>query len=373
MTANSPGSSRRFDDDDTFADRQRWDNVEDEDISWGRSVDPLVEESEPRHTGMTEGLVQDLMTATAALARLDERIAGAAPSVRAGWTARLLLEDAAAAARLDGWLTDPRRLLELDLGLAREANADDSKGLLVLQLLRAALRRSPRHLYQPAKLMAAAGLRQPSAKRRRAPVLPPWVELFLPDRDQVRNALSKALDREALTVLGQRPALLGAADLLQRWHESGAATVLGGTLGRHLTSAWLVRKGLLQVSLPLASVGWLGSRGAYLPNDREHWPAAFIEGLTRAADRGLQLETRLAAFRRSLLEVAEAAGSKSALPRVVEVLVARPAVTSAGLAAELGITPRAALGILSDLQARGLVVDMMGRKSFRAWAPAVRP
>lgn len=370
----SPPYRRRDRDyDSALPDPRRWDDDKDDDCLWGSSLAPLIDSPPPVRGSMDDGVVQELLSATALLVRLDERLAGSVPSVRSGWAARLLVEDAAAAARLDGWLTDSRRLLEIDLGLASEPNEDDAKSLLVLQLMRAALRRSPRHLYHPARLMAAAGLRRPMARLRPGPNLPPWVELFVPERDHVWDVLSKALDRNAVAALDAQPALLGAAALLHRWHETGAAAALGGTLGRYLAGAWLVRQGMVNETMPVMSLGWLGARGAYIPGDFEHWPTAFLQALVRAAERGLQLQARLVTFRCRLLEAADAAGPKSALPRAIEVLVARPAVTSAGLATALAITPRAALGILTGLQAKGLVVDMMGRKSFRAWVPTVRP
>lgn len=95
-------------DDDALPPRRAWDDDDAaEDVDWRPRVD---EEPAPAPlSGGTPPLVAAVAAATAALVRLDERLARSPPALRAGWQARMVLEDAAAAVRLDhGPAVNPR-------------------------------------------------------------------------------------------------------------------------------------------------------------------------------------------------------------------------------------------------------------------------
>jgi len=55
--------------------------------------------------------------------------------------------------------------------------------------------------------------------------------------------------------------------------------------------------------------------------------------------------------------------ASSNLPDLIELVLARPLVSAGMIAAELGITPRAALRLVEELNLR----EMTGRGRFRAW------
>ncbi|WP_114861513.1 helix-turn-helix domain-containing protein, partial [Azospirillum brasilense] len=355
--------------------RRAWDDDDAaEDVDWRPRVD---EEPTPTPlSGGTPPLVAAVAAATAALVRLDERLARSPPALRAGWQARMVLEDAAAAVRLDhGPAVNPRVLRDHDLGIiVGPSNPDVARAALVLALLRHLLRRSPRHLFRPARLLAGAGHRRPTAATR-APGpgrLPAWTGLFVPDRAAIHDALVEALDPVWLEELEGQPPLLAAARFVGHWHRCGAAALLGGTPGRQLAAAWLVRAGLLEAQPPLMNVGWLGARAAYTLDDSVLWPCRFAEAAARAAERGLQLHRNLDSWRGRLQEAAGEGRRASVLPRAVEVLVARPGVSATALAAALGVTPRAAQTLLDGLRRRGLVADVTGRQAFRVWTAPER-
>src|SRR4051794_5496176 len=80
------------------------------------------------------------------------------------------------------------------------------------------------------------------------------------------------------------------------------------------------------------------------------------------------------------LRAAEAAGlacatgedKRSRLPATVDLLLRQPALTAPALAGRLDITPQAALRLFTRLDQAGLVREVTGRDSFRAFALAVR-
>jgi predicted Rossmann fold nucleotide-binding protein DprA/Smf involved in DNA uptake len=67
--------------------------------------------------------------------------------------------------------------------------------------------------------------------------------------------------------------------------------------------------------------------------------------------------------------VALAAGQdkRSRLPAVLDHLLRQPAVTAPALARRLEITPQATLRLLGQLAAAGVVSEITGRRSFRAF------
>ena len=68
---------------------------------------------------------------------------------------------------------------------------------------------------------------------------------------------------------------------------------------------------------------------------------------------------------RELLECKLAGGRKhSKLPALIDLVLARPLVSASLIAAELGITPRAAQDLVAELSLR----EVTGRGRYRAWA-----
>ena len=66
--------------------------------------------------------------------------------------------------------------------------------------------------------------------------------------------------------------------------------------------------------------------------------------------------------------LAAAADKRSRLPDAVDALLHAPVLTPKALAAQLRVAPQTGTALLRELQARGLVKEVTGRGSFRAFA-----
>jgi hypothetical protein len=98
------------------------------------------------------------------------------------------------------------------------------------------------------------------------------------------------------------------------------------------------------------------------------WLAGFLACVT-AASRAARDE--LAGLRRA--ETAGAAlprTARSQLPRALDHVLRTPVVTARGLADHLAISPQAALGLLRQLTAAGVVREATGRAAWRAFTTA---
>src|ERR1700756_2222359 len=93
--------------------------------------------------------------------------------------------------------------------------------------------------------------------------LPAWIAGYLPTPAEIRDALRGALDRDAVAQWWERPWLVGAAEIVARWHASGAATVVGGAAGRLLAASWLRRVGFCRSLALMPSVGFMGHAASY--------------------------------------------------------------------------------------------------------------
>lgn len=99
------------------------------------------------------------------------------------------------------------------------------------------------------------------------------------------------------------------------------------------------------------------------------WMADFLECVRAAAIVGLQELQRL----RESEEKGRVLGptARSRLPEALDALLRAPVLTAGSLAQTLHVTPRAALGLLQQLMAAGLVREATGRSSWRAFALAL--
>jgi hypothetical protein len=96
------------------------------------------------------------------------------------------------------------------------------------------------------------------------------------------------------------------------------------------------------------------------------WMAEFLECVTAAAMVGARELARLQEAEKK----ARLLGStkRSRLPDAVDAVLRAPIVTAASLAKALDVTPQAALGLLGQLTAAGIVREATGRASWRAFA-----
>ena len=104
----------------------------------------------------------------------------------------------------------------------------------------------------------------------------------------------------------------------------------------------------------------------------------FLYLAAEAARAGMRVLTELRAAESAGLGFAAQEDKRSRLPAAVALLVRQPALTAPALARRLEITPQAALRLLGRLEREGVVKEVTGRGSFRAFAialperPAVR-
>jgi hypothetical protein len=90
---------------------------------------------------------------------------------------------------------------------------------------------------------------------------------------------------------------------------------------------------------------------------------ASLEGLTAGIELGFKGHDRLMLARQMLERRLVGRRTSSNLPGLIELVLARPLVSAGMIAAELDITPRAALRLVEELNLR----EMTGRGRFRAW------
>ena len=305
--------------------------------------------------------------ATAAVVRLDERVRAASPVIRAGWTARALLHEAAASARLDEAFAEVHDLVLMDHdALDRLVDQGAQQAYQTLNLLRAVGRRHPRQLFTPRRLLAAARVRL----RGRADDAgyPEWLESRRAAPQEIRTALERALAPAALAELRARPVLVAAGEFLTLWHGSGASEAIGGAAGRALTGAWLRRAGLIDQTSFLPAVGFLGHAADYRPDQKQRWLASFHEASLRGAEWGLAMLSGLLRAERRLRDGARPERASSRLPALIDLILISPAVSAGGVAKALKITQISARRLLDHLQDRNLIWEITGRGSFRLFS-----
>ncbi|TWA80191.1 hypothetical protein FBY14_12821 [Azospirillum brasilense] len=306
--------------------------------------------------------------ATAAVTRLDERLAAASPHLRRGWQERWLLRSTVASMALDGRGLDEDDLRLDSIGaLPRAADGDLRVAREILGLSRRAARRTTtQNLFAAPRLMAL--LRPPATvierrlRNRRAQVEAAIQagadERFLEvigqpvDRALARRGLEDALDPNALGTLATMPPVLGAVMLLARWHAT-AAPSLGAAPGRILADHWLRYAGLTRAAVGGIAVGFgRAARPDYDPRRTDAWAAAGLAAVRRSAEAGLALLHSLESVEHAILERdvreigqalesgarARAGRRDSVFEGVLRVLVERPAVSLPQIQAAMGTT-----------------------------------
>jgi Fic family protein len=98
------------------------------------------------------------------------------------------------------------------------------------------------------------------------------------------------------------------------------------------------------------------------------WLAGFLAAAAEAAQRAGQDLTRLqtAADRAAALRRT----ARSRLPQAASLALRAPVLTAAGLASRLRVSPQAALALLKQLVAAGVLQETTGRAAWRAFAVA---
>ncbi|WP_163879950.1 RHE_PE00001 family protein [Rhizobium laguerreae] len=160
------------------------------------------------------------------------------------------------------------------------------------------------------------------------------------------------------------PAVLQAIVALDAWNE---LLVLQHApwLGR-LLAASILRQAGITTGAHLAAIN-LGLKTIPVDRrrhrDRETRLLAIAHGLIAAAEIGMKAHDRLALARKMMERKLEGRRTSSKLPELVELVVAKPLVSTKMVAKTLEVTPQAARRIVLELGLR----EMTGRGRFRAW------
>jgi hypothetical protein len=358
-------------------------------------------------------LLVPLSDATDALARLDARAAAAAEPVRQGLTARMAYAEAA------GWLAHTHAWVHpLDLAL-RDLDLTASTALAAF----GSGKRSLPHTLaggrtewhdQPFEAIAdgdravadalilARLLRQLPGARGTSPIVRPAVmtELLRPlsaeTLDPARVAAWWAEHMQPgpaehrrpgrrMPGIGQPlPPLLAAARAAAAWMADGVGDGPAPASALFAAVSLLARTGSARsvfapvwAAYPASGFGDPDS----LPGLRSDvsdrllgwgrsvtWPIAFLHLVAESARVGLRALDRLLAAAERGRELTTRCDRRSRLPDAVGELLRVPALTPKALAARLSIAPQTATSLLRSLAAAGLVGEITGRGSFRAFA-----
>jgi len=280
----------------------------------------------PRHGGADAALLSALARAAAAIARLDQAIAGPHPLLPA-LLHRSRLEAVRRQAAVDGQLIDPWHLAALLEGLR------------------------PRRLDGARSIAEAGGVFEAG---RTALAHHAW--LTAPGFD------AEGEIRVALAALQQQPEagvpLLDAAAAAWRWLDAGGARA---PLWAALVRQWAASR-LLAAPLPLTGAAALRPDTDW---DPAAWVPCFLQALAGEAEATLDL---LRDLERGWLAARGALGARrrhSRAPAAVDLLAAAPLLSATTLARALDLSVKSALALLEDLLRRDIAVEVTGRSARR--------
>lgn len=350
-------------------------------------------------------LAAPLAAAESALARLDERLRQS--PIRDGWCERNRHVETVSSLALEGCLVDMEDLVLNDAG--RDIRSPTQE----LGLARAHLRRARRLAARPADAaLTAADILALAGRTERPAVLPivakenggdddssdlasddaAW-DATLADIDALLARTDRVLARSGPSPSSSLPAGLLPApapdrdDRLRRWLADYEATsdwpaalaaaralVAWETtpplpeepgLGRLLAAALLRTRGRVHTHLVD-----LSSALRSFPRERRRHPDPLVrltvtlQAFAVAADKELEDHDRRLAAREVLLRRIGRRNANSRLPRLIDLAIAAPLVTSETIAAELGVSTQAARSMVAELGLR----EITGRTRYQAWA-----
>jgi len=167
-----------------------------------------------------------------------------------------------------------------------------------------------------------------------------------------------------LRKVGDLPPVLQAIVALDAWNELGVLQ-RAPWLGRLLAASLLRRDGLTTKAHLLAFNTGLKTIRVERRRHRnfETRLMASLDGLIAGVELGFKEHDRLLLARQMLERRLAGRRASSKLPGLIELVLARPLVSAGMIASELDITPRAALRLVEELSLR----ELTGRGRFRAW------
>jgi hypothetical protein len=193
-----------------------------------------------------------------------------------------------------------------------------------------------------------------STARSRDPVV------YDPDWDEDEK-LEEWLD--AVRRTSDLPPVLAAAIAVEAW-DSIEPSQHSPWLGRLLVSTLLRSRGKARYHLPCLNTGLRAlTRERRRARDRSARLVAFIEAFSAGAAKGLEDHDRWILARRQLERKLVDRRSTSKLPALIDYVMSRPIVSSAMVAKELSVTPRAAQDLVGELGLR----EATGKRRYRAW------
>ncbi|PRA82548.1 hypothetical protein CQ054_19755 [Ochrobactrum sp. MYb29] len=170
--------------------------------------------------------------------------------------------------------------------------------------------------------------------------------------------------RTVLRSISDLPPVLQSILALDAWNEL-AVLQRAPWLGRLLAASLLRREGLTTHAHLLALNTGLKAIRVERRRHRnfETRLIASLDGLMVGIELGFKEHDRLLLARQMLERRLTGRRASSKLPGLIELVLARPLVSTGLIAKELDITPRAALRLVEALNLR----EMTGRGRFRAW------
>nr|WP_245239266.1 RHE_PE00001 family protein [Methylobacterium platani] len=346
-----------------------------------------------------------LAAAEDALARLDQLLATS--PIRDGWCARTAFADACASLALQGDLVLLEDLVLHDAGRDRHAPSQElTRAHAVLRTRRRIAAADPGWATSPTGLVALSEDPDGATDQDAIPVpATPPVDAADGERDfegvddafaaelagiDALIAHSSRLLADTGAVREKSPLVYdpawGETDRLSNWRQAVADTrtlppVLAATIAY---DAWTALE-------PLQHRAWLGPllaadllrardkachhlpalanalrrvpRDRWLVRDPHSRWLTFLGAVTTGAEHGMSDHDRLMLSREVLQAKVKGRRGSSSLPRLIELVLARPLVSATIIADELGVTPRAAQTLVAELGLR----ELTGRGRYRAW------
>ncbi|MCM2435963.1 RHE_PE00001 family protein [Agrobacterium rosae] len=169
--------------------------------------------------------------------------------------------------------------------------------------------------------------------------------------------------RAALAEADALPTTLAAAVIWDAW-ECMEPLQRQHWLGAQLVNSYFRVRGKVSSHLFCFCSGLKG-----VPRERRRSPKqisrvlAGLDAMASGAELAIKEVIRLGQAREHLERKLKGKRSSSSLPRVVDLLMARPIVSSSMIVKELKVSHRAALDLVAELGVR----EVTGRGSFRAW------
>lgn len=169
--------------------------------------------------------------------------------------------------------------------------------------------------------------------------------------------------RDCFSKTASLPPILRAAIMHDAWY-SLEVVQRSAWIGRLFTAAYLRQAGIAAHHLPVISVGLRSKR----PDERRSQNRllrleTFLSAIEENAQLAMKEHDRLMLAREQMQRKLKGRRSNSRLPQLVEMLMRHPLVSSQMVEKELGVTQQGALKLIADLNVR----EITGRGRFRAW------